>query len=145
MGAAEGLLAIYTHLQAALNDMPEAAGFVLVPPPIQGIGNASGFTMMIEQRDGSGDFTKLEHITRTVLTDAAGQPGLQHLVSSFRSGVPQIEVLVDRTKAEALGVSVGDVFATLSSYVGSSYVNQFNKFGRTFQVYAAGRRALPAA
>ena len=66
----------------------------------------------------------------------AGQPGLQHVVSSFRAGVPQIEVLVDRTKAEALGVSVGDVFATLSAYVGSSYVNQFNEFGRTFQVYA---------
>jgi hydrophobic/amphiphilic exporter-1 (mainly G- bacteria), HAE1 family len=135
-GRGEGLQAIYTHLQAALNDLPEATGFVLVPPPIQGIGNASGFTMMIEQRDGSGDFTKLERVTRTVLRDAAGQPGLQHVVSSFRSGVPQIEVLVDRTKAEALGVSVGDVFATLSSYVGSSYVNQFNKFGRTFQVYA---------
>jgi HAE1 family hydrophobic/amphiphilic exporter-1 len=134
-GKAEGLLRIYTHLQAALNEMPEATGFVLVPPPIQGIGNASGFTMLIEQRDGSNDFTKLEGMTRTVLKNAAGQPGLQHVVSSFRSGVPQIEVLVDRSKAEALGVSVGDVFATLSSYVGSSYVNQFNKFGRTFQVY----------
>ena len=65
----------------------------------------------------------------------AGQPALQHVVTTFRAGVPQIEVLVDRTKAEALGVSVGDVFATLSSYVGSSYVNQFNEFGRTFQVY----------
>ncbi len=133
---AEGLLAIYNHLQAALNDMPEAVGFVLVPPPIQGIGNANGFTMMVEQRDGSDDFTKLGRITRAVLTDAAGQPGLAHLVSPFRAGVPQLEVLVDRSKAEALGVSVGDVFATLSSYVGSSYINQFNKFGRTFQVYA---------
>ncbi len=129
-GKAEGLLPIYTHLQTALNDLPKTAGFVLVPPPIQGIGNASGFTMMVEQRDGSNDFTKLERITRTVLADAAGQPGLQHLFSPFRAGVPQLEVLVDRSKAEALGVSVGDVFATLSSYVGSSYVNQFNKFGR---------------
>jgi HAE1 family hydrophobic/amphiphilic exporter-1 len=119
-----------------MEDMTDATGFVLIPPPIQGIGNASGFTMMIEQRDGSNDFTKLERLTRTVLADAAGQPGLQHVVSTFRAGVPQIEVLVDRTKAEALGVSVGDVFATLSSYVGSSYINQFNQFGRTFQVYA---------
>jgi HAE1 family hydrophobic/amphiphilic exporter-1 len=135
-GRAESLRVIATHLQAAMENLPDASGFVLIPPPIQGIGNASGFTMMIELRDGSDDFTKLARITRTVLTDAAGQPGLQHTVSSFRAGVPQIEVLVDRSKAEALGVSVGDVFATLSTYVGSSYINQFNKFGRTFQVYA---------
>ena len=63
-------------------------------------------------------------------------PRCSTLVSTFRAGVPQIEVLVDRVKAETLHVSVGDVFTTLSSYVGSSYVNQFNKFGRTFQVYA---------
>ncbi|HUB14174.1 MAG TPA: multidrug efflux RND transporter permease subunit [Acetobacteraceae bacterium] len=134
-GKGEGLRDIYEHLQAALDTITDASPFVIIPPPIQGIGNASGFTMMVEQRDGSDDFTKLERVTRTVLRDAAGQPGLQRLVSTFRSGVPQVEVLVDRTKAEALGVSVGDVFATLSQYVGSSYVNQFNKFGRTFQVY----------
>jgi HAE1 family hydrophobic/amphiphilic exporter-1 len=135
-GKAESLRTIALHLQGALDGMTDAAGFVLVPPPIQGIGNATGFTMMVEQRDGSNDFTKLERVTRAVLADAAGQPALQHVVSTFRAGVPQIRVLVDRTKAEALGVSVGDVFATLSSYVGSSYVNQFNEFGRTFQVYA---------
>jgi HAE1 family hydrophobic/amphiphilic exporter-1 len=135
-GKAEGLRPIALQLQSALDAVTDASGFVLVPPPIQGIGNATGFTMMIEQRDGSNDFTKLERVTRTVLRDSAGQPALQRVVSSFRSGVPQTRVLVDRAKAEALGVSVGDVFATLSSYVGSSYVNQFNKFGRTFQVYA---------
>ncbi len=134
-GKGEGLRDIYQHLQAKLDKITDASAFVIIPPPIQGIGNASGFTMMIEQRDGSDDFAKLERVTRTVLDDAAGQPGLQHLVSTFRAAVPQVEVLVDRSKAEALGVSVGDVFATLSEYVGSSYVNQFNKFGRTFQVY----------
>jgi hydrophobic/amphiphilic exporter-1 (mainly G- bacteria), HAE1 family len=134
-GKGEGLRDIYEHLQKGLGKITDASPFVIVPPPIQGIGNASGFTMMIEQRDGSDDFAKLERVTRTVLRDAAGQPGLQHLVSTFRSAVPQVDVLVDRTKAEALGVSVGDVFATLSQYVGSSYINQFNKFGRTFQVY----------
>jgi HAE1 family hydrophobic/amphiphilic exporter-1 len=92
--------------------------------------------MMVQLRDGSDDFRKLAAITRTVLADAAGQPGLQRVVSPFRAGVPQIEVTVDRTKAASLGVSVGDVFSALSAYVGSSYVNQFNKFGRTFQVYA---------
>jgi HAE1 family hydrophobic/amphiphilic exporter-1 len=92
--------------------------------------------MMVQLRDGSDDFTKLERVTRALVADGSGQTELQRLISSFRSGVPQVEVRVDRAKAEALRVSVGDVFATLSSYVGSSYVNQFNKFGRTFQVYA---------
>jgi len=135
-GKGEGLRDIYQHLQTALDKITDASSFVIVPPPIQGIGNAGGFTMMIEQRDGSDDFAKLQRVTHTVLEDAAGQPGLQRLVSTFRAGVPQIEVVVDRTKAEALGVSVGDVFATLSGYIGSSYINQFNQFGRTFQVYA---------
>ena len=135
-GKGEGLRDIYEHFQTALSKITGATPFVIVPPPIQGIGNASGFTMMIEQRDGSDDFAKLERVTHEVLHDAAGQPGLQHLISTFSAGVPQIEVLVDRSKAEALGVSVGDVFATLSDYVGSTYINQFNEFGRTFQVYA---------
>jgi HAE1 family hydrophobic/amphiphilic exporter-1 len=132
----QDLRSIYAHLQGALDDLPDATGFVVVPPPIQGIGNASGFNMMIELRDGSNDFAKLQSITRAVLADGASQSGLQRLVTPFRADVPQLSVLVDRVKAEALHVSVGDVFATLSSYVGSSYVNQFNKFGRTFQVYA---------
>ena len=134
--AGQDLRSIYGHLQGALDNLPDATGFVVVPPPIQGIGNASGFNMMIELRDGSGDFTKLQGITRAVLADGASQSGLQRLVTPFRAEVPQLSVLVDRVKAEALHVSVGDVFAALSSYVGSSYVNQFNKFGRTFQVYA---------
>ncbi len=108
---------------------------MVVPPPIQGIGNASGFTMMVELRDGSNDFAKLQRITRTIIADGSQPAGLQRLISPFRAGVPQIEVLVDRIKAETLHVSVGDVFHDAVGYIGSSYVNQFNKFGRTFQVY----------
>ena len=107
----------------------------LVPPPIQGIGNASGFTMQIELRDGSFDYAKLQTITQTMVRDGNTQTGLQRLNSTFRAGVPQLRVVVDRVKAETLNVSVGDVFNVLAGYVGSSYVNQFNKFGRTFQVY----------
>ncbi len=130
------LRSIYEHMQTALDAENEAASTVIVPPPIQGIGNANGFTMMVELRDGSNDFAKLARITRTVVQDGLTQTGLQRLVTPFRAGVPQLQIVVDRTKAEALHVSVGDLFATLSAYVGSAYVNQFNKFGRTFQVYA---------
>jgi HAE1 family hydrophobic/amphiphilic exporter-1 len=135
-GTGQDLRSVYGHLQAAMDELPDANGFVIVPPPIQGIGNASGFNMMIELRDGSNDFRKLEALTRTVVADASTQSAVQRLTAPFRADVPQLEVVVDRVKAEALRVPVGDVFSTLSSYVGSSYVNQFNKFGRTFQVYA---------
>jgi HAE1 family hydrophobic/amphiphilic exporter-1 len=70
-----------------------------------------------------------------VVKDAQTQSGLQRVTSSFRSTVPQLKVDVDRAKAETLQVSIEDVFSTLSAYLGSSYVDQFNKFGRTFQVY----------
>ena len=108
---------------------------VLVPPPIQGIGNASGFTMQVELRDGSFDYAKLQTVSQTIVHDGNSQSGLQRLNSPFRAGVPQIQVMVDRVKAETLNVSVGDVFNVLAGYIGASYVNQFNKFGRTFQVY----------
>ncbi len=108
---------------------------VFPPPPIQGIGNAGGFAMQIELRDGSFDLTKLQTTTNTVVKDAQTQSGLQRVTSSFRSTVPQIKVDVDRAKAETLQVSIDDVFATLGAYLGSSYVDQFNKFGRVFQVY----------
>ncbi len=135
--AAKGsdLRSLYTGLQGRLDTLPDAIGFVLVPPPIQGIGNANGFTMQVELRDGSFDYDKLQRITGAIVADAASQSSLQRLNTSFRANVPQLRVAVDRMKAETLHVSVGDVFAALAGYVGSSYVNQFNEFGRTFQVY----------
>ena len=136
-GKAKGqdLRSIYGHLQGELNRLPDANALVLVPPPIQGIGNANGFTMEVELRDGNFDWEKLNRITRTIIADGSSQSALQHLSTSYRADVPQIEVDVDRTKAETLHVSVGDVFNVLTGYIGSSYVNQFNLFGRTFQVY----------
>src|SRR5262249_42983537 len=94
----------------------------------RGIGNAGGFAMQLELRDGSFDLTKLQTTTNTVVKDAQTQSGLQRVTSSFRSTVPQLKVEVDRAKAETLQVSIDDVFATLGAYLGSSYVDQFNKF-----------------
>jgi hydrophobic/amphiphilic exporter-1 (mainly G- bacteria), HAE1 family len=134
-GTGRDLRSILQRLQSELNNLTDAAAFVIVPPPIQGIGNASGFTMMVELRDGSNDFQKLQRITRSIVADGTSQTGLQRLTTSFRAGVPQIRLLVDRVKAETLRVPVDDVFAALSSNIGSTYVNQFNQFGQTFQVY----------
>ncbi len=134
-GSGADLRSVYANLQGALDKLEDAVALVLVPPPIQGIGNASGFTMQIEMRDGSFDYAKLQTMTQTIVHDGNTQTGLQRLNSTFRAGVPQLRVTVDRVKAETLNVSVGDVFSVLAGYVGSTYVNQFNKFGRTFQVY----------
>ncbi|HJS85894.1 MAG TPA: efflux RND transporter permease subunit [Acetobacteraceae bacterium] len=136
-GKAKGqdLRSIYGHLQHALDDLPDALAQVIVPPPIQGIGNASGFTMEVELRDGSFDYAKLQRLSHAIVTAANSQSGLQHVFTPFRADSPQLDVVVDRVKAEAMHVSVGDVFAALSANIGASYVNQFNKFGRVFQVY----------
>ena len=134
-GSGADLRSVYANLQGALDKLEDAVALVVVPPPIQGIGNASGFTMQIELQDGSFDYAKLQTITQTMVQDGNTQTGLQRLNSTFRAGVPQLRVVVDRVKAETLNVSVGDVFNVLAGYVGSTYVNQFNKFGRTFQVY----------
>jgi HAE1 family hydrophobic/amphiphilic exporter-1 len=115
--------------------IPEARILVIPPPPIQGIGNAAGFAMQVQLRDGNSDFGKLQAITGTIVANAQTQSALQRVSSSFRSMVPQFDVDVDRIKTQTLHVTTDQIFSTLSSYTGSTYVNQFNKFGRTFQVY----------
>lgn len=146
-GAGQDLRAIYTGLTNALQAVDEAQTIVLVPPPIQGIGNASGFTMMIELRDGNADYDRLQTIAREVVARAATQSGLARPATTFRANVPQVTVSVDRVKAQTLHVQVGDIFQALAGYLGSSYVNQFNKFGRTFQLYVqaeSGFRLRPS-
>ena len=131
----DGLLKIFARLTQELNSI-DARVLVLPPPPIQGIGNAGGFTMQVELRDGSTDFAKLQSITNTLVSNAQSQSALQRVSTSFRALAPQLRVEVDRVKAKTLHVSVDQVFGTLATYFGSTYVVQFNKFGRVFQVYA---------
>jgi len=134
-GKGEDLLSLLQQFNREFAAITEARIVVLPPPPIQGIGNAGGFAMQLELLDGSFDLTKLQTTTNAVVKDAQTQSGLQRVTSSYRSNVPQLKVDVDRAKAETLQVSIDDVFATLGAYLGSSFVDQFNKFGRVFQVY----------
>jgi HAE1 family hydrophobic/amphiphilic exporter-1 len=131
----EDLRTVFPRISNALGAV-DARVTVLPPPPIQGIGNAGGFTMQVELRDGSSDLTKLQTITSTIVANAQSQSALQRVATSFRAVAPQLRVEVDRVKAETLHVSVDQVFSTLATYFGSTYVVQFNKFGRVFQVYA---------
>jgi hydrophobe/amphiphile efflux-1 (HAE1) family protein len=110
-------------------------GLVLAfaPPPIFGLGNAGGFEFYIQNR-GEGGPQRLAAEMGKFLAAANKDPGLAGVQTLWRSGVPQLHVDVDREKAKALGVPIGDVFDTLSATLGSYYVNDFNKFGRTWQV-----------
>jgi hydrophobic/amphiphilic exporter-1 (mainly G- bacteria), HAE1 family len=129
------LRTIFARLTPALSVVDGLVN-VLPPPPIQGIGNAGGFSMQIELRDGSTDFEKLQSMTNAVVGNAQSQTALQRVSTSFRATAPQLLIEVNRVKAETVHVSVSDVFSTLATYLGSDYVGQFNKFGRVFQIYA---------
>ncbi len=131
-----GLLAVYDSLGAKLSAIEDASVIVLPPPPIQGIGNAAGFTLQIELRDGSFDLAKLQASTDALVRAARTQSAIQRIQAPFRSAVPQYRVEIDREKIQALGLGTDQVFSAISSYIGSTYVGQFNKFGRVFQIYA---------
>jgi len=129
------ILTIAEHLQTGLNAAPDGRLFIVPPPPIQGIGNAGGIQMQLEMLGGSFNYQKLNEVTQQVVKGADADPQLQHVLTTFSPGAPHVSVTVDRARAQTLRVSVGDVFSALSSYLGSTFVNQFNKFGQVFQVY----------
>ena len=134
-GEGQDLLSLFNGMNQSMQQVMDARVLVVPPPPIQGIGNASGFTMQLEMRDGSFDFTKLQTLARAVVEAAEGQSGLQRVQTTFRSDAPQYRIDVDRVKAQTLHVNVDQVFSTIQTFMGSTFVVQFNKFGRTFQAY----------
>ena len=134
-GKNEDLLALYTQLNNLANKTLDAKVMVIVPPPIQGLGLSGGFQMQVELQDGSFDYAKLQKITDALVQQGNTKPELQKLMTTFRAEVPQVSAPINRTKAETLGVTLGDAFDTLQTYLGSSYVNLFAKFGQVFQVY----------
>jgi hydrophobe/amphiphile efflux-1 (HAE1) family protein len=114
-------------------EIPEAAISVFGAPPVDGLGTAGGFKLMVEDRGNHGMET-LQHMTDGLIQRGNQQPGLAGLFTLFRSNVPQLYIDIDRTKVRAMGVGISDVFNTLQIYLGSLYVNNFNEFGRSWQV-----------
>lgn len=127
--------ALYQQLNAIAQKTLEADVMVVIPPAIQGLGMAGGFQMQVELRDGTFDYRKLQAATDELINYANIQPEIRTAMTSFRANVPQVMTPIDHTKAESLGVSVGDVSSALQTYLGSSYVNLFAKFGQVFKVY----------
>lgn len=134
-GSKLGLLNMYQAFDKIAKETMDAEVMVIVPPPIQGLGLSGGFQMQVELTDGSFEYMKLQDATDGAINIAQKRPELSHLLSTFRASVPRILAPINRTKAESLGVTLSDAFDTVQTYLGSSYVNLFAKFGQVFQVY----------
>ncbi|MBN8245980.1 MAG: efflux RND transporter permease subunit [Verrucomicrobia bacterium] len=134
-GPGRGLPELIADLEERLRAIPEAGTRVLVPPPIQGLGASSGFQLQIELTDGRADYAALQQVTDTVVREAARDPALREVFSAFRASVPQVSLQVDRTRTATRNVNVGDVDAALQSYLGSTFVNLFTRFGHNYMVY----------
>ena len=134
-GAALSGLAIAQKLQMKYAQRRDAIIAIFPPPPVQGLGTIGGFKLQVEDRTDLGD-AALAGVMMQIQMKAMKEPALQGVFSNFSIGVPQLFAHLDRIKAQQLGVGVQDVFDTMQTYLGSVYVNDFNRFGRTYQVIA---------
>ena len=114
-------------------EVPEARVLAFGAPAVRGLGNAGGFKLMVEAT-GDPDFDALQARADDLAAKGNQQPGLVGLFNGFRARTPQLYADIDRTKVRTMGVAVTDVFDALQAYLGSYYVNDFNRFGRTWQV-----------
>ena len=126
---------ILNGLRAQMQALREAFVLVIPPPSVPGIGTGGGFKMYIEDRAGRGP-RALEQAVGTIIGPANQTPGLVQVFTLFNTATPQVYADIDRTKAEMLGVPITRFFDTLSTYMGSTYVNDFNILGRTYRVTA---------
>ncbi|HEY1584381.1 MAG TPA: multidrug efflux RND transporter permease subunit [Polyangia bacterium] len=122
------------RLTGALMQLSQARAFVFAPPAILGVGTAGGFDAMIEDRSG-GTPEELARVSDAFVAAAAKRPELTRLNNSFRASVPQLFARVNRALAMREGVDLGDVYTTLNAFMGGSYVNDFNRFGRVWRVF----------
>jgi HAE1 family hydrophobic/amphiphilic exporter-1 len=133
--AALSQAAIEARLRKRFGALQDAIVFPLIPPAIRGLGVSGGFQMQVEDRGGAS-LEVLAQSVEQLMIAAQTRPELGPLNTTFRPGVPQTFLDIDRVKVQKLGINLIDVFSTLQTYLGSTYINDFNKFGRTYQVRA---------
>ena len=125
--------AIAATLNAQFADIQEAYIAIFPPPPVQGLGTIGGFRLQVEDRGGLG-YDELYKEVQNVIAKSHNVPELAGLFTSYQVNVPQVDAAIDREKAKTHGVAISDIFDTLQIYLGSLYANDFNRFGRTYQV-----------
>ncbi|MFS7304802.1 multidrug efflux RND transporter permease subunit OqxB [Rahnella inusitata] len=126
---------INAEINAKISQIQEGFAFSIMPPPILGLGQGSGYSLYIQDRAGLG-YGALQTAINTLSGSIMQTPGMGFPISSYQANVPQLDAHIDRDKAKAQGVSLDDLFSTLQVYLGSSYINDFNRFGRTWKVMA---------
>jgi hydrophobe/amphiphile efflux-1 (HAE1) family protein len=126
---------VAAELRQKLSAITAGAIIVVPPPPVRGIGTGGGYKMIIEDRNGAG-YRALEDITLRMMVAANQAPGLQSVFTTFSTHTPRLFADIDRERAEQLGVPVQNVFSTFGTYLGSTYINDFNFLGRTYRVTA---------
>ncbi|WP_375056760.1 efflux RND transporter permease subunit [Zobellella sp. DQSA1] len=132
-GAGQSANAIAGELNLAFGGIQDAFVAIFPPPPVMGLGTIGGFRLQIQDRANLG-YEELYRVNMQVMQRAWATPELAGIFSSYQVNVPQLELDIDRTKAKQQGVSLDELFQTLQGYMGSTYVNDFNRFGRTYQV-----------
>ena len=131
---------IIGRLNRELSAIQEADIFVVIPPSIRGLGQTGGFQMVLEDRKSLG-FEELQKAASDLIQAGMSEKSLRGLASTFNVKSPQLYLDIDRTKAQSFQVPLNSVFETLRGYLGSSFVNLFNKFNQVYQVYVqAGDR-----
>src|SRR5207237_10237968 len=130
------LPAILAKINARVRaEIPEALVIAFPPPPVSGIGNAGGYKLFIQDRGNAG-LDELQTQAFAMMVKANQTPGLANNLTTFRANVPQLWFDVDRVKAKSMDVPLSNIFCTLQTYLGSSYVNDLTRFGRTYRVTA---------
>jgi len=132
---AKSMQSIIDQLYGRFGELRDALVLVFPPPPVRGLGNVGGFKMMIQDRQDVG-LNTLAATAFNMMVNGSQLPGMQSVFTTFTVKVPQLFIDVDRTKAKSMNVALQDVYDTLQIYLGSLYVNDFNRFGRTYQVTA---------
>lgn len=125
---------IANKIRAATSDIKEARIIVLSPPAIPGLGSTAGFTFELQQTSSADDIQQFEKVAHDFLSKLNQRPEIGSAFTFFNTHTPSYKIDVDKEQAKKMGVSVSDVFATLSNFLGSSYVNDFNLYGRNFRV-----------
>jgi HAE1 family hydrophobic/amphiphilic exporter-1 len=127
-------LSIIKKIQEKTADIKEARVMPIAPPPIPGLGRTAGFTFELEQTTSTDDIQKFNQVAKNFLLEVNKRPEIGSAFTFFTSNTPSYQVNVDRDKTRQMGVDVSDVYKTLSTLLGSTYVNQFTLYGRNFRV-----------
>ncbi len=130
-----GAAQINAEINAKIGALQEGIAFSILPPPILGLGNGAGYSLFVEDRANLG-YGALQEAVSALQGAVSQEAGLGFPIGTYQANVPQLDAEVDRAKAKAHGVPLSALFDTLQTYLGSAYVNDFNQFGRTWQVIA---------